>query len=129
MKRELTCIVCPVGCSLVAEFEDGKVLSVSGNKCVRGKKYAETECISPMRTVTTTVKCENGEIVPVKTDKPIPKGKMAEVMKIINATHPVLPISVGDVIIEDIFGSKLVATKNSGGIYGEYENNCGGQKR
>ena len=128
MKRELTCIVCPVGCSLVAEFEDGKVLSVSGNKCVRGKNYAETECISPMRTVTTTVKCENGEIVPVKTDKPIPKGKMADAMKIINNTHPVLPIAVGDVIIDDVFGSKLIATKNAGGSGGDYESYCCGQK-
>ena len=112
MKRELTCIVCPVGCSLVAEFEEGRVLGVSGNKCPRGKAYAETECIAPMRTITTTVKCENGEIVSVKTKNPIPKGKMFDAMKIINSKNPVLPISIGDVIIEDVFGSKVIATKN-----------------
>ena len=73
MKRELTCIVCPIGCSLVAEIEDGKVVSVTGNTCPRGKVYAETECISPMRTITTTVRCADGTIVPVKTSVPIPK--------------------------------------------------------
>ena len=124
MKRELTCIVCPVGCSLVAEFEDGKVLSVTGNKCPRGKVYAETECIAPMRTITTTVKCQNGEIVSVKTQNPIPKGKMFEAMKIINKSNPILPISIGDVIIEDVFGSPVIATGNAGGEENG-EDNCG----
>lgn len=127
MKRELTCIVCPVGCSLVAEFEEGRVLGVSGNKCPRGKAYAETECIAPMRTITTTVKCENGEIVSVKTKNPIPKGKMFDAMKIINSKNPILPISIGDVIIEDVFGSPVIATGNAGG--GEDgEDNCCGEK-
>ena len=128
MKRELTCIVCPVGCSLVAEIEDGRVLSVSGNKCPRGKVYAETECIAPMRTITTTVKCENGEIVSVKTKNPIPKEKIFEAMKIINSKNPVLPISIGDVIIEDVFGSPVVATGNAGGEE-DGKDNCGDEKQ
>lgn len=112
MKRELTCIVCPIGCNLAAEIEDGKVVSVSGNTCPRGKVYAETECVAPMRTVTTTVRCQNGEILPVKTDRAIPKDKIFEAMKIINKTCTVLPISVGDVIIKDVFGSNVVAVRN-----------------
>ena len=110
--RELTCIVCPIGCTLKAEIEDGKVISVSGNTCPRGKVYAENECTSPVRTITTTVKCVTGEVVPVKTESPIPKDKIFEAMKIINNSHPVLPISLSDVIIEDVFGSKVVAVKN-----------------
>ena len=112
MKRELTCIVCPVGCNLMAEIEEGKVVSVSGNTCTRGKVYAETECVAPMRTITTTVRCQNGEILPLKTDRPIPKDKIFEAMKIINKAHPVLPITVGNVIIKDVFGSNVVAVKN-----------------
>ena len=113
MKRELTCIVCPIGCSLVAEIEGGEVISVTGNTCPRGKVYAETECISPMRTITTTVRCADGSIIPVKTATPIPKEKMFEAMEIINKTNPHLPINVGDVIIEDVFGSKVVAVSNA----------------
>ena len=113
MERELTCIVCPVGCALKVELDNGKVIDVKGNTCPRGKIYAETECIAPMRTVTSTVRCQSGEILPVKTDKPIPKDKVFEAMKIIKSTYPVLPISVGDVIIKDVFGSNIIAVKNS----------------
>lgn len=112
MRRELTCIVCPIGCSLEVNVEDGKVTSLGGNTCPKGKAYAQTECTAPMRTVTTTVKCINGEIVPVKTASPIPKKNMFEAMKIIATACPPLPISVGDVIIEDVFGSNVVAVKN-----------------
>ena len=112
MDRKLTCIVCPLGCSMVAEVENGKVLSVSGNTCPRGKAYAESECINPQRVVTSTVRCQDGSMLSVKTDRAIPKEKMAECMKIINAASPDLPISVGDVIIENVFGSNVVATAN-----------------
>lgn len=111
MKRELTCIVCPIGCSLTAEIEDGKVLSVCGNTCPRGKVYAENECTNPTRTITTTLRCSSGEIISVKTENPIPKDKIFDAMKIINNITPVLPISAGDVIMDDIFGSRLIATK------------------
>ena len=87
MTRNLTCIVCPLGCDLTVELADGKVLSVSGNTCPRGKKYAETECIAPMRTVTSTVRCDDGSLVSVKTDSPIPKEKMF-VAEIILSIHP-----------------------------------------
>lgn len=112
MKRTLTCIVCPVGCTLEVELEGKEVVSVSGNTCPRGVLYAEAECTAPVRTVTSTVRCSDGSILPVKTDRPIPKEKMAECMKIINNTIAPLPICIGDVIIEDVFGSNVVATKN-----------------
>jgi CxxC motif-containing protein len=61
--------------------------------------------------VTTTVLCENGELVSVKTSKPIPKEKVFEAMEIINSTIAKLPLTVGDVIIPDLFGSTVVATQ------------------
>lgn len=115
MKRELTCIVCPVGCSLEVQLENGRVLSVTGNTCPRGAEYAKNECTAPKRTVTTTMRCDNGVLLPVKTDKPIPKEKVMECMKIINSSVAHLPISAGDVIIENVFEAKVVATKNMGG--------------
>ncbi len=114
MKRKLTCIVCPLGCELQAEIENGCVLSVCGNTCPRGKKYAESECINPQRTVTSTVRCSDGSVVAVKTDRAIPKENMTECMKIINNTIAGLPISVGNVIIKDVFGANIVATQNNG---------------
>ena len=112
MKRELTCIVCPIGCSLKVELDGDKVISVSGNTCKRGEKYANDECTNPKRTITSTVKCDDGVVVSVKTDTTIPKDKMYECMEIINKTVAHLPISVGDVIIKDVFGANIVATQN-----------------
>lgn len=112
MERKLTCIICPLGCDLTVQVEDKKVLDVQGNTCPRGKVYAENECTNPQRTITSTVKCNDGSLVSVKTDKPIPKEKMIECMEAINNAVAALPVSIGDVIIEDVFGSNIVATQN-----------------
>ena len=112
MKRELTCIVCPIGCSLSVELDNGKVVSVSGNTCPRGEKYANEECTAPKRTITSTVKCDDGQLLPVKTDTTIPKEKIFECMEIINKSVAHLPIKAGDVIVGDVFGSNIVAAKN-----------------
>ncbi len=111
-KRELTCIVCPRGCQLTVELEGKSVLSVSGNICKRGKTYAENECTNPMRTVTSTVKTRDGSVVAVKTETTIPKEKMLECMELINSVTVDAPVRVGDVIIEDAFGSRVIATAN-----------------
>ena len=112
MIRELTCIVCPVGCSLKVELDNSEVVSVSGNTCPRGEKYAKNECTNPQRTVTSTIKCSDGSVVSVKTDNTIPKEKVFDCMKVINNTIIDLPVSVGDVIIKDVFGSNVVCTQN-----------------
>ncbi len=112
MIRNLTCIVCPLGCQLQVEIEGDKVISVSGNTCKRGEAYGQDECTNPIRTVTSTVRCDNGRLAPVKTDRTIPKEKIGECMRIINETVAHAPLAVGDVISEDIFGARLVATAN-----------------
>lgn len=112
MNRELTCIICPLGCNIKVRLEKGEVLEVSGNTCPRGRTYAITECTAPMRTLTSGVRCKGGKLLSVKTDRPIPKEKWMEAMAIVNRQHPALPIAVGDVIIEDVFGANIVATKN-----------------
>ena len=111
MKRNLTCIACPLGCSITVTLKENDVLSVVGNTCPRGKEYAINECTAPKRTVTTTARCENGELVSVKTSKPIPKEKIFEAMEIINSTTAKLPVNMGDVIIDDLFGSSVIATQ------------------
>ena len=113
MIRDLTCIICPRGCAMKIELsEDGTINSVSGNLCPRGKKYAENECTNPMRTLTTTAKCSDGSIVAVRSESAIPKGKLFEAMERVNTIVVSLPVSVGDVVIEDFYGTKLIATAN-----------------
>lgn len=109
MERKLTCIICPLGCELIVKSEDKKILDISGHTCPRGKAYAEYECIAPKRTLTTTVRCVGGGLVPVKTATPIPKEKMSQAMQILNTVVIKLPVSIGDVVVEDLFGSKVVS--------------------
>ncbi len=106
MKRELVCITCPMGCPLVVELtDDGKeIISITGNTCPRGAVYAEAECTHPERVITSTVMCSDGGVIPVKTNGAIPKDKIFDCMKAINQVKQDLPISAGDVIIENIFG-------------------------
>ena len=115
MTRELTCIVCPLGCQMRVELDsDGGVLSVAGNTCPRGKKYAIDECTHPMRTVTTTAPTACGGVIPVKTASPIPKELIFDCMREINQTYVALPAHVGDVVIEDLLGTgvSVVVTAN-----------------
>ena len=108
--RELTCIICPRGCTLSADL--GDEIIVSGNLCPRGKTYAIAECTAPQRTVTSTVRTSDGGVVAVKTEGSIPKEKTMECMEIINSVVAKLPVRVGDVIIDDVFGTRIVATQN-----------------
>ncbi|NLV35527.1 MAG: DUF1667 domain-containing protein [Clostridiaceae bacterium] len=115
---ELTCIVCPLGCKLsVLQGEDDSIIEISGHSCKRGLSYAQTECINPERVITTTVRIRGGQmpLVSVKTDKPIPKTLMMKCMKIINRIEVMVPVKVGDTILENILetGANLVATGNA----------------
>lgn len=102
MKKTLTCIECPIGCEIEVELVDGKVVSVKGNSCPRGKVYAEAEVVCPKRVVTSTVRAENGEMIPVKTDRPVRKDAIFEVMQKINATTCKMPVVLGQVLVENI---------------------------
>ncbi len=98
------CTVCPVGCKITVTSpeKEGEEFKTEGNTCSRGRAYAIKEVTSPERTLTTVMRCGDGTMVPVKTDRPIPKDKIFECMKIINEKTLMLPIKLGDIIIEKI---------------------------
>ena len=112
MERNLICIICPRGCALHVSGE-GDGLTATGNACPRGKQYAIAECTHPMRTVTSTVRVSNrvDTMVSVKTAAPVPKEHIAEVMKKIRTAAVNAPIEAGTVILTDVFGTNVVATK------------------
>lgn len=112
--RELTCITCPMGCQLTAVI-DGDNITVTGNRCPRGEKYAKAELTHPTRTLTTTVAVSNraGKYLAVKSSAPISKSKLFDAMKIINETKVKAPVKAGDVVIAGIFGeADIVATSS-----------------
>ena len=120
MKKNLFCVSCPLGCPIEVEIENGEVVAVTGNTCKRGDAYARAEITNPVRSLTTSVKVENGihPVVPVKSSGPVPKDKMFECMNIINSVTVKAPVKIGDVVIENILdlGVDIVATNCDAGI-------------
>lgn len=113
MRKELICIGCPIGCTLQVQLdENGTFVSVTGNGCKKGAQYGKTECTDPRRTLTTTVLCEDGVPVAVKTAQEIPKSKLMEAMELVSRLTAKLPVHIGDVIAPDICGSPLIATQS-----------------
>lgn len=108
----MTCIICPRGCSLVADITENGV-TVTGNACRKGEQYAVNECTNPVRTVTATVRVSNrpDTMVSVKTAAPIPKEKMLEVMTLLRQTQVEAPVAIGDVVLSNVFGTDIVITK------------------
>ena len=115
MKRTLICIICPRGCALTVEGEVEN-LKVTGHSCPKGERYAIDECTHPMRTVTSIVSVSNrpDTMVSVKTAAPIPKEKMFDAMEVIRGLKVEAPVSIGDVLCRDVFGTEVIATKNIG---------------
>lgn len=112
-ERKLTCIVCPKGCDLTVCFDEGgNIENIEGYTCPRGKNYAVAECTAPTRTVTTTVRCEDGSVVSVKTNQPIPKNMIFDVMAAINAINANNCVHIGDIIVKNVCGTgaDVVAT-------------------
>ncbi len=114
--KELTCIGCPMGCQITVELDGGEVKSVKGNTCQKGDVYARKEVTNPTRIVTSTVVIRGGDKprLSVKTANDIPKDKIFEVMKDIDAAHPSAPVKIGDVIVENVAGTgvNVIATRN-----------------
>ena len=112
--RMLTCIGCPLGCTLTA-VPNGEEYEISGYTCKRGLEYAKKELTRPERTVTSTVRVSGGKanVTSVRTAGDIPKDAIFAVMKAINEIVAPAPIAIGDVLCENIAGTgvALTATK------------------
>ena len=101
-QRVLTCIGCPMGCTLYVKIEDNQVKSVTGNTCMRGDVYARKEVTDPTRIVTTTVHVKGGRVVPVKTKEDIPKGQVMDCVKELKQLEIEPPVLIGQIIVEDV---------------------------
>ena len=106
--RELTCISCPIGCrlALYQGAAEGEIV-VKGNKCPRGEEYGREEYLAPKRVVTCTCPTNSAVFprIPVRTDKPLPKELINELLRTAYRTTVSLPAKRGTVVIEDYQGS------------------------
>ena len=112
--KELVCIVCPKGCRL--KVDEANDYAVTGNACPRGAAYGKSEIQNPTRVLTSTVKITGAlyRRCPVKTDNVVPKGKLMEVMQLLNAVELKSPVKIGQVVIENVAGTdaNVVVTKD-----------------
>lgn len=104
MKKEMICIVCPVGCHLSIDTDS---MEVTGNRCPRGAKYAKIEITNPTRVVTSTVKVNSKfqRRVSVKTTNAIPKGRIFDLMDLLDSVELEVPVRIGDSVLENVFDS------------------------
>jgi len=129
--RNLTCIVCPIGCSLDIDNEtQGNSLddniNVTGNRCPRGAAYALEEIRAPKRVVTATIQLNydaegdsKSEVersvrrIPVKTTSPCLREKIPALLDDIYKLKVYLPVKAGDVVIADWNGEgiNVIATR------------------
>lgn len=116
--RELTCIGCPLGCTLTITLttDNGEVLSVAGNTCPKGDIYAHKEITNPTRIVTSTVRVSGGTVpmVNVKTESDIPKDKIFACVDALRDVEVSAPIRAGDIIIKNVAdtGVNIIAARN-----------------
>ena len=107
MKKEIICTVCPRGCAIVVEGDNGVVQSIEGYGCKRGMTFAETEFTAPVRLLTTTVAVEgrDNELLPVRTRTPILRDKLFDCMQALKQVKVTLPVKQHDVIVADVCGT------------------------
>ena len=113
--KKLTCIECPEGCTLTVDMENSKVIRFTGNKCPKGEEYAISEIENPNRILTAVVLAQGLglKMIPVRTDKPIPKSRIFEAMEEIKKVRVSKPLNTGDIVVKNFsgLGVNLIATR------------------
>lgn len=114
-EKNLVCIGCPMGCNLQVEIRQGNVKSIRGNLCRRGEEYARSEVLAPRRFVTSLLPVAGyNEPLSVRSEKPVPKEKIFQILNAIKEVKVELPVKSGDVIIGNILdtGVNIIATRS-----------------
>ncbi|UCD14615.1 MAG: DUF1667 domain-containing protein [Thermoplasmatales archaeon] len=114
-EKEITCIVCPIGCRILVRTDEKQIEKLDGNKCKQGIEYAINEALDPRRMLTTSVLVKDGEwpLVSVKSSQPVPKNKVFQVLKEIKMVKISAPIESGQKIINNVANTdiNIVATR------------------
>ena len=91
----VTCTLCPTGCQVRFNEETGEY---EGNKCKRGAQFAEQERTAPKRILTTTVKLDDGRLLPVRSARPVSKQKLPQLVRQISEITVGPPVKCGETV-------------------------------
>lgn len=114
--KKIICVSCPVGCELIVTIENGEIVKVNGNTCKLGIEYAQQEIFDPQRMVASTVKVKDGfhPLLPVYTERPIPKPIINDVLAEIHKVEVEAPVAMNDIVIENVLetGVNIIASRD-----------------
>jgi CxxC motif-containing protein len=114
-KRHFVCVVCPIGCEIDVVHDGSKIISMEGNKCEKSEEFVSQELIEPMRILTTTVRIEGSRwpVIPVRTDKAVPKRLFPRIMKGLERMKLQAPVNMLEVVVSDVLrtGADIIATR------------------
>jgi len=117
MSESMTCICCPFGCRVHIEGK-GEKTQITGHKCKKGEEYALQEIRDPRRILTTTVPIDNGMLclLPVKSNKEIPKNLVKACVIKLSKISVSAPIKCGDLVCKNILGTEvdIIASRDMG---------------
>lgn len=113
-EKVITCVTCPLGCAITVRGEGDMIESVTGEGCKRGIAYAKNEFSHPLRILTSLVRVTGAEapLVPVRSDRPVPRDRMFAIMDEVRVAVAAAPVSIGQVLIKNVCGTgaDIVAT-------------------
>jgi CxxC motif-containing protein len=104
-EETMVCICCPMSCELHIHKVNGEY-HIENASCKKGRDYAIQEMTNPMRLLTTTIRINNGThpMLPVRSNREIPKNLMMEAVKNLASVSINAPVKCGEVIINNFLG-------------------------
>ena len=115
-KKHFVCVVCPVGCEIDVIHDGSEIISMEGNKCEKSEEFVTQELIEPMRILTTTVRIQGARwpVIPVRTDKSVPKRLFPRIMRQLGRVKLQAPVNMLDVVVRDVMhtGANIIATRS-----------------
>ena len=105
--KSIICIVCPIGCQTTVIMDGDKVKEIQGALCSRGLEFIRQEATFPVRILFTVVPIEGAStigVLPIRSDKPVPKQLLERSLKELSKVNVKAPIKVGDIIVKDLLG-------------------------
>jgi CxxC motif-containing protein len=111
-----TCVICPTGCSITVSAPASGPLQITGATCKRGKEYAEQEYREPKRMLITTMRIDGGvlPVLPVRSDKALPKQRIFEAVQFVSTIALRAPIKMGTVVVPNLLnlGVDVIASRD-----------------
>ena len=115
VEENIVCIGCPLGCRTTLKIDPhGDVVKITGYKCKEGRQYVLEEHRNPVRILTATIRTEKSPrpLLPVRTNRPIPKSKLKEATLALVRVKAKPPVKIGQVILPNLLnsGTDVIAT-------------------